>query len=152
TADSAALGVLLRHHHVAVLAGERRNPMTPPELTGNAPVTNVFHPGEEGFVPVLRAKADASAPHRFDCRTGERCDFHKPLVRQVGFDHILGSLAGPERDLVRLASDEPTLLFQPLDHPLAGLESIETREFTGFLRHLAVGPDHDDRGKLMPLA
>ena len=61
---AAALGAFLRyrfcHHDLAALITViRRDPVSPPELTGDAPVADALQPVQVGFVKALRHESQA---------------------------------------------------------------------------------------------
>ena len=57
-----------------------RNPVPPPELTGNTPVLNVFHPVEIDFRPALGDELHFAGLDRFNGGFGERLHLHEPLL------------------------------------------------------------------------
>ena len=97
-------GFVVRNVDVAGLVVPSRNLVTPPELTRNAPVLNVFKPLAINALPFLREDVDFT---RFD---GFETDFgdglprierafgsglahrHEPLVGKHRFDHFAASV------------------------------------------------------------
>ena len=71
--------------------------MPPPQLTGDAPVLDVFQPVVVGAVPVFGNQFDFAV---VDCRQSRLNDggfaflrqVHEPLVGQHGFDHHAGAV------------------------------------------------------------
>ncbi len=71
--------------------------MSPPELSADAPVLQVTHPGKVGIFPVAWDKLDVSVFNRFNCWFGQALHGYVPLVGQVRFDD--NSAAVPARNL-----------------------------------------------------
>src|SRR5208337_1259168 len=71
----------------AVVAVPCRDPVAPPDLTGNAPVFDVSHPFEVGIFPTLGNEPNPAVFHDLNRRPGERPGFNKPLRRKIGLNH-----------------------------------------------------------------
>src|SRR5690242_1618729 len=66
--------------------------MSPPELPGNTPVSNVVHPFKISFFPGFWGEGDVTVFDRFDRRFGQRFNFDKPLLGDNGFRHCFATL------------------------------------------------------------
>ena len=62
------------------------NPVSPPELAGNAPGLNVFHPVVIGLFPILRDEFGLALFHCGDGRLGHRLGVDIPLIRHPRLD------------------------------------------------------------------
>jgi len=87
---------------VAVLAIVSWDAMAPPELAGNAPVTDVLHPVEIRLVETLGHKAGLFGFDYFNSWFGQGFHFDKPLERHARFDDSRAAVAGADIMLVRL--------------------------------------------------
>ncbi len=102
--------------------------MSPPQLTGNTPWLNVFHPVEVGLFPILRHDLCASITNRSH---GWLCEFgcvHIPLVSQIWLDWHTTAIA--VRDSVGVILDlfQITLLVKHFAEALACSKTIQTFE------------------------
>ena len=116
----------------AVVAVEDRNPVPPPELTADAPVAQVVHPGVVAVDPVRWEKFRLARVDLFD-RPGRDLLFDEPLLRDIGFDDIVTAITVAH--LVGMLFDlfDETLFFQPLDDFFPGIEPFVSLEFAGEL-------------------
>ena len=128
----AALALLRRllgdDHPAAGLAVPRRDPVTPPELPGDAPVVDVVHPLVVGLRPVLGEEADLPFLHDADRLFGQRLDLHEPLRGHQRLDHRAAPLTRADRVLVVGDLDEQPLVLELLHDPGARLEPVEAGE------------------------
>src|SRR5699024_3528422 len=69
----------------ALVTGISRDPMSPPQLSGDTPVTDIFQPVEIRFFKTLRNKVCFSALYRLDRRFSHIRHLYEPL----GFYHRL---------------------------------------------------------------
>ena len=76
------------------------NPVTPPELPGDAPWPNVLHPVEVHARPSRRMELDAPTRHGLDRGRGELVHAHEPLQRDQRLDPLARALR--ERHVVRV--------------------------------------------------
>src|SRR5262245_35323969 len=114
--------------------------MAPPELAGDAPRPDVFHPVVVRLRPAARDDLDAALADGLGGLGGQWLHVHVPLLGNQGLDDRLAAIAEPDRMAIGLdAVDEPERLHVFDDAP-AGLEAIETRVLSRFGRHLAVEP------------
>ena len=77
------------HAHIHFVGGifvPRRDPVSPPDLTADAPVLNVLHPMEISLRPAFRIEFDRAVADRFDRGFGQFVHLDEPLVAQQRFD------------------------------------------------------------------
>ena len=84
-----------RHRHlaafVAVIGG---NPMPPPELAGNAPVADIFHPVIINFIKPLGDKLHIPSAHGLNGRFCQLLHGDEPLAGHHGFHSGMAAVAG----------------------------------------------------------
>ena len=86
TALGANLGHFFCHHGLAALvAVVCRDPVAPPELSGNTPVADVLQPVQVNLVKTIRYKVQFLVFQCFNCRFCHLLHLYKPLR----FDHRL---------------------------------------------------------------
>ena len=150
-----AVQVFARHaQRAAVAAGPGRNPVAPPELTRDAPVTDVLHPVVIGFLPALGHKGDLALAHRRNRRLRQRLHLHIPLLahRQRLYNHAR-SLRPRRHELVRLLLHQKPQLSQLCQDPLARLKPVEATEPLRHIAvHLRVQVQHRNPRKIVPPA
>ncbi len=78
-----------------------RNPVSPPDLSGNAPIFYVFQPVKINFLESSGNKFHLPAFYRFDCLIGENIHFQEPLFGGNGFDQRMTPVAiGQRMDVI----------------------------------------------------
>ena len=65
--------------------------MSPPELTADAPVADVFHPVEVDALVAVGNEADFALLHHIYGGLGERLHVHEPLFGEKRLDHLFGA-------------------------------------------------------------
>ena len=147
----AVLGTHFRlvtaHVDVAGVVIPGRDAVTPPQLTGDAPVLNVAHPGEVHVLVLLGYELDAAIFHRFDGGLGHRRHAHVPLVGQHRLDGHATAIAVRLLQHVILDFSQQAQLIQLGHNGLAGGEALHTGELArqgGVVggAGVAVGVDH----------
>ena len=94
-AVTARFGHFLGYGHFAAgVAVVGRNAVTPPELTRNAPILDVFHPVEVDLFKACRNKLGFAVAHRFDGGLGERLHANEPLLGDHRLDRGVAAVAG----------------------------------------------------------
>ena len=73
------------YHFSALIAVISRNPVSPPELSGNTPVTDIVCPVKVGLFHTLRKQCDLIVFDCIDCRLDQFIHFYEPLL----LDHRL---------------------------------------------------------------
>ena len=118
------------HHLTALIAVISRNSVSPPELTGNAPVTDVLQPVKISLVKACRNKLKVSVVQSLDGCFCHFVHFYKPLW----FDHRLYSCTAAvmctNAVAVRNNLYKEPLLFQVFYHCLTCFIAIHTCIFS----------------------
>src|SRR5438046_2550122 len=110
----------------ALIAVPCRDTMSPPQLTRDAPVTNVMHPREIIVRELRRNKFGSSLLHRRNGGFGQRLDSDEPLRRQQRFDHSVATLAVSDVMCKRLGPGKQALRLQIDKYAFASFHSIQT--------------------------
>ena len=113
-------------HLAAVLTVVSRNTVTPPQLTGNAPVVNIFHPTQVGVCKTTGNKLDAAVMNNVHSGLCQRSHLNEPLCRGHRLDGGAAAIAGANVVLVVLGLDEVAALFQIAQNSLAAFVTIQT--------------------------
>ena len=126
---SAALGADGRHLTVyhdltAVVAVVSRNPVSPPELTGNTPVADILQPVQIRLVEALRHKGQISVFNSLDSRLCHLLHLYEPLLLDHGLNGGATAVVGSYIMDMVYHLHQQTLLLQFLYHDLAGLVAI----------------------------
>ena len=114
-------------HFAAVVAVERRNLVTPPQLTGNAPVLDVFQPVEINFVEPFRNELGLAALYGINCRLCQRFHLDKPLLGNSRLDGRTAAVAGANIVTVILDFYQCALSLQIFHDCLSCLVAIHAR-------------------------
>src|SRR6266516_7453018 len=77
-----------------------RYPVSPPNLSANAPIANVFQPLSVNFFPMRRKEADEMIPHNGECFLRFRVT-QKPLFADTRFNRDITPLTEADVVLVR---------------------------------------------------
>ncbi len=127
-----------------------RNAVSPPQLTGNAPVTNIFHPVEIVFLESLGNKLDFSTAYRLNSRFCKGFHFHKPLqthprlhcsVAAVARAYIMAMIFNPQ---------QISALVQVLHNRTAGVIPIHSSICRIILCNLCIRCHHNGHVQVMP--
>ena len=96
SAFGALAGLAFGNNHVsaffAVIGG---NAVTPPQLSGNAPVLDVFHPIEVNFGKTVGNELRLLLFYRLDCGLCKRLHLYEPLLGNYRFDRAVTAVALP---------------------------------------------------------
>ena len=77
----------------AIIAIPYGNTMSPPKLTGNAPITDIFHPTKIYFIKTRRHKPGITVFHGFNGRLGQGFHSQEPLLGNQGFYRSAAAIA-----------------------------------------------------------
>ena len=137
---SAALRAGLRHvvcHHqfTALIAVVRRNPVSPPQLTGNAPVVNIVQPIQINFLKSCRNVLQLSGSCRLDGRFCQIFHLYEPLIRQHRLNGVVAAVTFTHRNDHIFRLNQITGLFQLLYPRLPALITVHAFVFAGQLVH-----------------
>ena len=105
----------------AVLAVEHGDAVAPPQLTADAPVLEVLHPGGVGLRPARGVEGDLAGVDSVERRTLELVDGNKPLLGQPRLQGGVATVAVHDGVVVLLDVVEQAVLLEPLDDGLAAL-------------------------------
>ena len=137
------------NHLAAVRAVPRRDPVAPPQLTGNAPVFDIFHPVIIRLVHTLRNKLDLSVAHAVHRGLRQRLHLDEPLLGHARFDHRTAAVAGADIVLDVLNANEEALLLQIADDRLSGFQTAHAAVLAAILVDAAVLVHHVDDFKVV---
>ncbi len=138
---------------VTTIAVPDRNPVPPPELTADAPVTDVFHPVFISFHPPLRVETDPSITHGPQSWFSKRLHLYKPLVREIRLDDGVASVTFADAHLVIVYLFDETESLEILHDLFPGLEPVKpTVLLRGVLIHPAGNIEDNDLLQIMPLS
>ncbi len=129
-----------------------RNPLPPPELTGDAPVAGVLHPVAVGIDILLGNELRASAFHGVERHLGQGVHLEEPLGGQARLDHRIGPLGVTDRRSVFFHFFQVAGFLEHLHDLLAGHETVLTHEDTGLLVQLSVLVDDVQDLQVVPEA
>ena len=108
--------------------------MSPPELARNAPVFDGFHPVTIGVFEFGRMKLNGVVHHHLQSRRGQRGHLQKPLRREFGFYHHIGTFGIAHLVGVVLFFFEQVGGFKVLHNLFAQVEAVHA----GIEAHLVV--------------
>ncbi len=127
----ADFGFVAADVDLAGLVVPGRNAVAPPELTADAPVLNVAHPGEVHVFVLLGHEGDAAIFNGGDGRFGQRLGRHVPLIRQPRLDDGPGAVALRYFRGVVVDADQKAGGVERSHDLLARFEAVEAGVFGG---------------------
>ena len=114
-----------------VFAVPDRDAMAPPELSGDAPVLNVFQPVGVGFRPARGAKSDI--PSRYGVRGFFHAGvFEEPLHGEARFNRDIGAFGEPDFVIIVFNVDHEAGDFQHFHGFAACVKAVHAVEFGHF--------------------
>ena len=116
--------------------------MSPPYLSGYAPIFDVIHPFVIDALPICGNDACPPLLHSSDCLLCQRAHLDKPLLGEEGFNHCLAAVAVPHRMAVRLDLFKLSSALQILQDLLAAFEPIHVLVRPCQFVHSALFVDH----------
>ena len=131
----------------------RRDPVAPPDLPGNTPVLNVFHPVEIGLAPAFRIEFDLTGLHRFDGRLGKFLHIAEPLAGNQRFHRHVAAFGITDgmTDIFDLFHQPK--FFHGLHRFRTGGKTVQTgKTFAAAGVHAGIRIHHIDDFQIMPLA
>ena len=111
-------------HFTAVLTVERRNAVTPPQLTGNAPVVYVLHPAQIGLGEAVGHELGLALVDNVHSRLCERRHLDEPLRRGHRLNSRAAAVAGADVVFVVLDLNEVAAFLEVLNNRLAALVAV----------------------------
>ena len=139
-------------HLAAVVAVERRDAVTPPQLARDAPVVHVFHPAQVGLGETVGHELGLSFldhVHRGLC---ERRHLDEPLRGGYRLDRGAAAVAGADVVLVVLDLDQVAALLEILNDRLAALVAVHALVLAAVFVDGRVLVEHKDLLEVVALA
>mmetsp|Transcript_32699 Transcript_32699/g.75048 ORF Transcript_32699/g.75048 Transcript_32699/m.75048 type:complete len:326 (+) Transcript_32699:1848-2825(+) len=145
-----------RHHrrriHSLHLHVIRRDAVAPPQLTRDAPISDVIEPAVPRLLELFGHDLELPAAHSVCCSLGHSRTVHPPLWLEHRLDDIARARALAKAHLVVcLAAVQPHLL-EALEHLHASIEAHHARECARVVCHLAIFSEHRDFRQSMAAA
>ena len=123
--------------------------MSPPNLTGDTPITDIIHPVCIGFSKTFRHELCSSIFNTVNSRLHERFHFDKPLFGNQRLNNCTAALAmSDSMGMVFNLYQEP-LRFKFTNKIFAALVTFLPDIFSSFLCHLAIHADYYDALQIM---
>ena len=126
--------------------------VSPPELTTDAPVANVFQPMEIDAVEARRHKLDLAAAHGFQRRFDQRLHFHKPLSTHQRFHNFATAFGARHAQRVWLGFDGKAGGFHVGPQLFTRFKAVQTGIWPSFVVERGVLVHDVDNGQLVTLA
>ena len=136
----------------ALITVPRRDLMAPPELAGDAPVVDVFHPVDIDLREPLRHELDRPVLHDADGLLGQRRHLHEPLRGDDRLHVVVAAIAGADVVGIGLGLHEIALGLEIGHDGLAALITVQTAVFAAVFVHLAVVVEDADNLEIVPQA
>ena len=146
----ALAGILTGDGYMTTLcAGPGGNLMTPPKLTGNTPIADIFHPVGVGLAETLGNELCLALIYNTQRFFGKGFHLHKPLGGDDWLNIIMAAVAGANIVRVILNLNKVSLRFQIGYNSLTGLIAIHTLILSAILVHNSVVIQHADHFQIM---
>ena len=145
-------GLLGYDRLLAAAAIVGRNPVSPPQLAGNAPVTDVLEPVQIDLVKALRYKCQIAVLNRFDRRLCHFFHSNEPLLLDHRLDRRSAAIVCADCMRVRDNFDQKTKFFQVFDHFRSRVIAVHSRVLASELIDRSVVVQDRDLGKAMALS
>ena len=127
--------------------------MAPPQLTRDAPVVHVVHPGEPAWLEAGWVNHGVAVANRITRGLGQRLDLDPPLHRQPRFNDFTAALRVPDAVQVgALFVDDAALLGKRLTNLDPCLEAVQAVEFGSGVDDPGLGVQHRRHRQLMTQA
>ena len=134
----------------AVAAVPHGDAVPPPQLTGDAPVADVFQPIIIDLREAVGHELRLVLHHGVDGGLGKGRHLDEPLLGDDGLHRRMAAVAVPHVVGVRLHLDKKPELFHIGNDALSRLVAVEPRIFARELVHRAVVVHHADDGQIVP--
>ena len=108
-----------------------RNTMSPPQLTADTPVFDVFHPVTVGILVFCRVEFQIVVHYRRQCHICEMLHLEEPLHRQFRFDHNVGTFRISYLISIGFYFFEQSGSFEVLLDLLTNIETVHADIHTG---------------------
>ncbi len=148
-------GIHILHQGVfpaALFAVEHRDTMTPPQLTRDAPVFEILHPGKVGLRPTRGVERNGAGGDGLGRRAFELVDRHEPLLGQPGLKRRVAAVAVHDGMVVVLHVIEQPVFLEPCHHGLTALVAAHAAESAVTFDHMGRFVEDVDLLKTVALA
>ncbi len=115
-----------------------RNAMSPPELSGDAPVLHILHPVTIGILELGGLKLHIIVHNMLQRRCSQVLHLQEPLQTQLGFDYRIGSLRKAHLIHIVLCLNQVSCFLKHGNNQLPCFKSILTHQYPGRLIQSAV--------------
>ena len=143
---------LCNYHFAALIAVERGNAVSPPNLAGNAPVADIFKPVEINLIKSFGNKFCLAVFNRVNCRLCKLLHFNEPLSGYLRFNCGVTPLASTYVVDMLLGLDEISACFKVGNDSLSRLVSVHARIFGVISGNFRVAGHNGDYFQIVPLA
>ena len=140
------------HHIAAVRQIPGGNPLAPPQLTGDAPVADIFHPVLVGVAVFVGNQFDLSAFHAFEGILRQGVHLEEPLGGEFRLDDGVGPFGITDRGGVIDRFFQVSRFLQHFGDFLPGDETVFADQDLRVGGQAAVVVDDVDDGQVMPQA
>ena len=125
--------------------------MSPPELTGDAPVPNLTEPSQISLLEPLRHMLKFSGLRRLDSRLRQLLHLHKPLIRQHRLDDRMTAVAFAYRNHHVVGLHQISGFLQISNPLFPAFVTIHSRIFPGVFIHRGIRIDAGDNLQIVTL-
>ena len=120
----ANMGLFAGHDRLAAFGAiPGRDAVAPPELAGNAPILDVFHPVIIRLRHAIGNELDAAVAHAVHSRAGQRLHLHEPLLGHARLHDGSAAVARADVVLDVLHAHEEALLLEIMYNGLARFQA-----------------------------
>ena len=127
--------------------------MSPPQLSADAPILNVAHPGEIGVLPLLGHKLDDAGLDGLNGRLREFFRVDIPLRCQPRLNHRARAVASRYLERVRFNFLEQPGSLELSDDLRSGIKTVQSPEaLRGLIVYFGLGGQYIDHGQIVTLA
>ena len=128
----------------ALVAVPGRDLMAPPQLAGNAPIVDVFHPVGVGLGEAFGDEFHLAVLHHPQGLLGQGLHLHEPLGGDQGLHVVVAAVAGAHVVVIGLGLHQIALLLQILHDLLAALIAVHSVVGAAVFVDLAIIADAAD--------
>ena len=118
--------------------------MSPPQLTGNTPILDVFHPVEINLFKSFGVELNFALLYNVNCRTCKRLHLDEPLLGYNGFYCCVTTVARSDIVLVRFDLFHHAHFLELFNNCLTCFVTVHSTEFAGIFVHCTVVVHYTD--------
>ena len=137
--------------HAAVVAVPCRNAVTPPKLTGNAPVADIFQPVAVDFRKSFRNEFDFAGFYSVNGRSSQTLHLHEPLFGNERFHRCRTARAVTYGMFMVFNAQKVACFLQIGNELFSAFVTVEPCIFACIVRHRTVVVDYDNLFQIMTL-